>query len=76
LTKLKEKQPDFDPAPVSDLFLHPSVTDSYELVWGRLDVEGIVLFLCSTYDFSEDRVRKALEGFTVKAGQRSLDAWF
>ena len=74
--KLKEKLPDFDPDPVRDIFLHPVVTDSYELAWGRPDVEGIVQLLCGTYDFSEERVRKALEGFSVKAGQRSLDAWF
>jgi flap endonuclease-1 len=74
--KLKEKLPDFDPAPVRDIFLNPAVTDSYELAWGRPDVEGTVGFLCGTYDFSEERVRKALEGFSVKAGQRSLDAWF
>ena len=74
--KLKEKLPDFDPAPVRDIFLNPTVTDSYELAWGQPDVEGIVQLLCGTYDFSEERVRKALEGFTVKAGQRSLDAWF
>jgi flap endonuclease-1 len=74
--KIREKLPDFDPDPVRDIFLHPAVTDSYELAWGRPDVEGIVQLLCGTYDFSEERVRKALEGFTVKAGQRSLDAWF
>jgi len=74
--KIREKLPDFDPDPVRDIFLHPAVTDSYELAWGQPDVEGIVQLLCGTYDFSEERVRKALEGFTVKAGQRSLDAWF
>jgi flap endonuclease-1 len=74
--KLREKVPDFDPAPVADLFLHPPVNDSYELAWGRPDVEGIVSFLCGTYDFSEERVRKALEGFSVQAGQRTLSSWF
>jgi flap endonuclease-1 len=74
--KLKEKLPDFDPAPVRDIFINPAVTDSYELAWERPDVEGTVGFLCGAYDFSEDRVIKALEGFSVKAGQRSLDAWF
>jgi flap endonuclease-1 len=76
VTKIREKLPEFDPAPITELFLHPPVTDSYELAWGRPDVEGIVQLLCGTYDFSEDRVRKALEGFTVKAGQRTLEGWF
>jgi flap endonuclease-1 len=74
--KIREKLPDFDPEPIRDLFLHPAVTDSYELAWGRPDVEGIVQLLCGTYDFSEERVRKALEGFTVKAGQKTLEGWF
>ena len=29
--KLKEKLPDFDPAPVMDTFLHPNVTDDYSV---------------------------------------------
>jgi flap endonuclease-1 len=74
--KLREKLPGFDPEPVRELFLNPAVTDSYELVWGKPDVEGIVRLLCGGYDFSEDRVRKALEGLTVKAGQRTLEGWF
>jgi flap endonuclease-1 len=74
--KLKEKLPEFDPAPVADFFLHPPVTDSYELAGERPDAEGIVKLLCGTYDFSEDRVRKVLEGFSVKAGQRTLESWF
>jgi flap endonuclease-1 len=74
--KLMEKLPDFDPAPVKDIFLHPSVTDEYALSWGHPDGEGIKKMLCSGYDFSEERVEKALEGFAVKAGQKTLEGWF
>ena len=74
--KLKEKQPDFDPAPVMDMFLHPPVTDDYSLAAGHPDPEGIRKMLCDGYDFSEDRVNKAMEGFTVKAGQKTLESWF
>jgi len=76
LQKLKEKQPDFDPAPVMDLFLHPPVTDDYTLEWGHPDMAGIKKMLCDGYEFSEDRVNKALENFTVKAGQKTLESWF
>jgi len=76
LQKLKEKQPDFDPAPVMDLFLHPPVTDDYTLVWGHPDTEGIKKMLCDGYEFSEERVNKALENFSVKAGQKTLESWF
>jgi flap endonuclease-1 len=74
--KLKEKQPDFDPAPVMELFLHPPVTDDYALAAGHPDAEGIRTLLCDGYDFSPERVEKAMEGFTVKAGQKTLEGWF
>jgi flap endonuclease-1 len=75
-SKLKEKVPDFDPAPVIDMFLHPPVTDDYALAVGHPDPEGIRKMLCDGYDFSEERVDKAMEGFSVKAGQKTLESWF
>lgn len=74
--KLKERLPDFSPEPVMDLFLHPDITDDYTLSWGHPDVAGIQKMLCDGYDFSVERVNKALEGFTLKAGQRTLEGWF
>ncbi|HVN73758.1 MAG TPA: flap endonuclease-1 [Methanoregula sp.] len=74
--KLEEKLPGFDPEPVMDIFLHPDVTDSYSLAWEHPDVPAIKRMLCGEYDFSEDRVEKALENFCVKAGQRTLESWF
>jgi flap endonuclease-1 len=75
-SKLKEKMPDFDPAPVIDMFLHPPVTDDYAIAAGHPDAEGIRKMLCDGYDFSEERVNKAMEGFSVKAGQKTLESWF
>lgn len=76
LQKLREKQPDFDPAPVMEMFLHPPVTDEYSLAAAHPDPEGIRRMLCDGYDFSPERVDKAMEGFTVKAGQKTLERWF
>jgi flap endonuclease-1 len=76
VAKLKEKQPDFDPAPVMEMFLHPPVTGDYSLAAGHPDSEGIRKMLCDGYDFSPERVDKAMEGFTVKAGQKTLESWF
>ena len=75
-SKLKEKIPDFDPAPVIDMFLHPPVTDDYAIAAGHPDPEGIRKMLCDGYDFSEERVNKAMEGFSLKAGQKTLESWF
>lgn len=74
--KLKEKLPEFDPAPVMATFLHPNVTDEYSVAAGHPDAEGVRRMLCDGYDFSQERVDKALEGFSVKAGQKTLESWF
>ncbi|MDV2480503.1 flap endonuclease-1 [Methanoculleus sp. Wushi-C6] len=73
---IAEKMPDFDPAPVREFFLAPPVTDDYALDWRPPDVEGVVAMLCDRYDFSEDRVRSSLSRVSVKATQKTLDAWF
>jgi flap endonuclease-1 len=74
--KIAEKIPDFDPAPVMDMFLHPPLTDEYSVVTGHPDAEGIRKMLCDGYDFSPERVDKAIENFSVKAGQKTLESWF
>ncbi|MGA2917372.1 flap endonuclease-1 [Methanoregula sp.] len=74
--KLKEKLPDFDPTPVMETFLHPNVMDDYSVTAGHPDVEGLKRMLCDGYDFSPERVDKALEGFSAKAGQKTLESWF
>ena len=73
---IAEKQPDFDPGPIQEFFRNPPVTDEYSLAWRAPDVEGVVEMLCGRYDFSEDRVRSALAKASMKATQKTLDAWF
>ncbi len=73
---IAEKSPDFDPGPIRDFFLDPPVTDDYALEWRPPDVEGVAEMLCGRYDFSEERVRSALDKVSVKATQKTLDAWF
>jgi flap endonuclease-1 len=68
------------PAEIREIFLHPEVTDSYKVEWREASVEGIVDFLVREKDFSEDRVRKALERTHVAAekqkGKTTLEKWF
>ncbi len=74
---IAEKQPEFDPAPVRDFFLDPPVTDDYTLEWRPPDVDGgVIEMLSGRYDFSEERVSAALAKVSVKATQKTLDAWF
>jgi flap endonuclease-1 len=68
------------PESIREIFLHPDIRDDYTLEWREPDVEGIVNFLVREKDFSEDRVRKALErtrqGMTKQKGKTTLEKWF
>jgi flap endonuclease-1 len=73
---IAEKKPDFEPGPVIDFFLHPPGSDSYSIKWSPPDTGKIEDMLCGEYNFSAERVKKALEGIAGKAGQKTLDRWF
>jgi len=64
---------------VREIFLNPNVTDNYKLVWRGVDEEKVIRFLCDERDFSEDRVKGALEKLKKLEKimkQKSLDSWF
>ena len=69
-----------EPQRIREIFLHPSVTDNYLLRWKDPDVDGVVDFMCRGRDFSEDRVRKALDkmnkGIAHEKGKTTLEKWF
>jgi len=69
-----------EPQRIRDIFLHPTVTNDYKIEWKDPDVEGVVDFMCRGRDFSEDRVRKALEkmqrGIVKEKGKTTLEKWF
>ena len=43
------------------IFLEPKVTQDYSLKWSKPAQEEVVGFLCKERDFSEERVRRALD---------------
>jgi flap endonuclease-1 len=79
-TTLKTVEFPVDPQLIKNIFLHPKVTDNYSLNWREPDMDGVVGFLCGERDFSEDRVRKALqkmgEGIEEERTKTTLDAFF
>lgn len=79
-TSMKDTEFPVDPQQIKDIFLHPKVTDNYSLRWHEPDVEGIIDFLCRERDFTEGRVRKALEkmgkGIEEEKAKTTLDAFF
>lgn len=68
-----------DPQQIRKLFLNANVRDDYVLEWREPDAEGVVDFLCGDRDFSEDRVRRALErmrrGMREEKTRTTLDAF-
>lgn len=61
------------------IFLKPPITDAYQLKWKPPNISGIIDFLCYERDFSEDRVRVALEkataGIKEAKGKVTLEGW-
>jgi flap endonuclease-1 len=80
LPHLKNAEFPAEPQRIREIFLRPQVTDNYKLEWKESDVEGVVDFLVREKDFSEDRVRKALEkmqeGTKKLKGKTTLEKWF
>jgi len=80
LPHLKNAEFPVEPRRIREIFLSPNVTDKYKIEWLEPDVEGVVNFICGERDFSEDRVRKALEkmqkGITKLKGKTTLEKWF
>ena len=80
LKNIKNAEFPVDPKEIKEFFLHPKVTDDYTLTWKNPDVEGVIDFLCGEKDFSEDRVRKALQraikGMEKARTKTTLDSWF
>jgi flap endonuclease-1 len=65
---------------LKELFLHPRVTDDYELEWRQPDTAAIIGFLCGERNFGQSRVMNAIEkmnkGFSVAGKRTTLDRFF
>ncbi len=80
LSELKDASFPVEPQKIREIFLHPKVTDNYNIVWSEADVDGVIRFLCDEKDFSRERVSKALEkaikGFKREKAKTTLERWF
>ena len=80
LPHIKNAEFPHPPEKIREIFLQPKVSDDYTLEWKEPNVDGIVDFLVREKDFSEDRVRKALEkmqeGTKKLKGKTTLEKWF
>ncbi|MEM4281882.1 MAG: flap endonuclease-1 [Candidatus Caldarchaeum sp.] len=71
-------QLEFDFQAVKNLFLKPEVTDQYVLAHGEPSEERVLEILVEEFDFSRERVMKALDELRQAAARKSssLDAFF
>ena len=63
-----------DPKIIRQIFLNPEVKREYTLNPSQMDEEKVVAFLCGERDFSEDRVRKALNRMHSTASKTSQNS--
>jgi len=80
LPRIKNAEFPVEPQRIREIFLHPKVTDNYKIEWREPDAEDVINFICRERDFSENRVRKALEkmrkGAEELKGKTTLEKWF
>jgi flap endonuclease-1 len=80
LPHIKNAEFPHPPDKIREIFLHPKVRDDYTLEWKEPNIDGIVDFLVREKDFSEARVRKALEkmqeGTKELKAKTTLEKWF
>lgn len=65
---------------IREIFLKPDVTTHYSLNWKAPHTDALVRFLCGDRDFSEERVRTAVErmkaGIAANQGNQTLESFF
>jgi flap endonuclease-1 len=64
-------------AEIRDVFLHPDVTDEYNIKMSKPNVDEVVSFLSGERDFDLGRVEKTAHRLeeAYKVGQSTLDRW-
>jgi len=84
IEKIAEKKEDFMPPSnldgIRQIFLEPSVTSNYSLRWNAPKTDALVSFLCGDRDFSEERVRTAVERASAvredEGSKQTLETFF
>jgi len=63
---------------IRELFLHPPVTDEYEIKMKKPRMEEVISFLVEERDFDRERVEKTAKKIeeAYRRGQSTLDRWF
>ena len=84
IEQIASKNPEFKTPPnlqrIRQIFLKPEVTAHYSLRWTEPQAENLVRFLCGDRDFTEERVRTAVERMkrapVTSQGKQTLESFF
>ena len=64
---------------IRKIFLRPDVTENYRVEWKDYDENGLMEFIVHEHNFSEERIRGAIEKLKVfkkVRSQKNIDQWF
>ena len=78
IPQIQEQLQTIDYEQIRKIFLDPVVTDVDEIVFGKVDYEGMTNYLVKERSFSEDRIQSSLNRLKKALEKKShnLDQWF
>ncbi len=78
IPQIQEQLQTIDFEQIRKIFLEPVVTDVDEIVFGKVDYEGMTNYLVKERSFSEDRIQSSLNRLKKALEKKShnLDQWF
>lgn len=78
IPQIQEQLQTIDYEQIRKIFLEPVVTDVDEIVFGKVDYEGMTNYLVKERSFSEDRIQSSLNRLKKALEKKShnLDQWF
>lgn len=78
IPQIQEQLQEIDYEQIREIFLEPKVAKIDEIVFDRIDYEGITQYLVKERSFSEDRVQSTLNRLkkSLEKKSQNLDQWF
>jgi flap endonuclease-1 len=78
IPQIQDKLAEIDYQQIRDIFLKPNVADVSEIVFGKIDYDGITNYLVEERSFSPDRVQTSLNRLkkAIEKKSQTLEQWF
>lgn len=78
IPQIQEQLHEIDFQQIRKIFLNPDVSDVEEIVFGKIDYDGIAEYLVKGRSFSEDRIQSTLNRLkkALEKKSQNLEQWF